>query len=91
MGFGLGLYTANLWTTIFEVVDPAARSGCIDLINVFAGVVGFTNSVVGWPRGKGVKGIFETVFAWLSVPAGDDCRPVHFARQENTAAGIPGD
>jgi sugar phosphate permease len=47
-GFGVGLYQANLWTTTFEVVDPAARSTAIGLLNVGAGVIGsWSSTAVG--------------------------------------------
>ncbi len=39
-GLGVGLYQANLWTTTFEVVDPAARSTAIGLLNVASGMLG---------------------------------------------------
>ena len=38
MGLGSGLYLGNLWTTTFEVVDPAARSTSIGLLNVASGL-----------------------------------------------------
>lgn len=39
-GIGFWLYLSNLWTTTFEVIDPAARSTAIGLLNVSAGVLG---------------------------------------------------
>ena len=33
-GLGTGFYVANLWTTTFEVIDPAARSTAVGLLNV---------------------------------------------------------
>ena len=46
-GFGIGLYQANLWTTTFEVIDPAARSTAIGLLNVAAGFGSFSNILIG--------------------------------------------
>jgi ACS family D-galactonate transporter-like MFS transporter len=47
-GVGVGLYQANLWTTTFEVVDPAARATAIGLLNLSAGVLGFwVNPAIG--------------------------------------------
>ena len=46
-GIGAGLYVANLWTTAFEVIDPAARSTAIGMYNVIGGVGGFTGAVIG--------------------------------------------
>ena len=68
-GFGLGIYTANMWTTYFEVVDPAARSTAAGLLNVFAALLGFTGLVIGKLRDVGVIANFGTAFAWLSVAA----------------------
>lgn len=39
-GFASWLYFSNLWTTTFEVVDPAARATAIGLLNVVAGLFG---------------------------------------------------
>ena len=48
-GYGMGLYQANLWTTTFEVVDPAARSTAVGYLNVFAGTLGSIFPVlIGW-------------------------------------------
>lgn len=47
-GVGVGLYQANLWTTTFEVVDPAARATAIGLLNLSSGVLGFwVNPAIG--------------------------------------------
>lgn len=43
-GLGAGLYQANLWTATFEVIDPAARSTAIGLLNVAFGVFGSWSS-----------------------------------------------
>jgi sugar phosphate permease len=39
-GTALWLYLSNLWTSTFEVVDPAARATAIGLLNVVSGVFG---------------------------------------------------
>ena len=51
-GFGIGLYQANLWTTTFEVVDPAARSTAVGLLNLAAGVLVYSwvDPAIGWIR-----------------------------------------
>ena len=46
-GVGVGLYQANLWTTTFEVIDPAARATAIGLLNVAAGAVSGANWFIG--------------------------------------------
>lgn len=39
-GVGIFLYFSNLWTSTFDVVDPAARATAIGLLNVVSGVFG---------------------------------------------------
>ena len=39
-GVASWFYYSNLWTSTFEVVDPAARATAIGLLNVIAGVFG---------------------------------------------------
>ena len=68
-GWGLGVYMANLWTTTFEIVDPAARSTATGLLNVFAALPGLTGPVIGKLKDVGAIDNFGTAFAWLSVPA----------------------
>jgi MFS family permease len=47
-GLGVGLYQSNLWTTTFEVIDPAARSTALGLLNVIAGAIGsWFNPLIG--------------------------------------------
>ena len=48
IGVGFGFYAANLWTTTFEIVDPAARATSMAFLNVisllgapFAPLVGY--------------------------------------------------
>lgn len=71
-GLGVGLYQSNLWTTTFEVVDPAARSTAIGLLNVASGVFGaWTQPFIGWvhPKvgGLGVVFLAMTGIAVLSI------------------------
>lgn len=47
IGFGFGLYVANLWTTTFEVIDPAARSTAVGMLNV----IGVAASPAAWVVG----------------------------------------
>lgn len=46
-GVGVGLYQANLWTTTFEVIDPAARATAIGLLNVASGTFAWTTPFIG--------------------------------------------
>lgn len=62
-GVGFWLYLSNLWTTTFEVVDPAARSTAVGLLNVTAGLLGsWPYLVVGKLRDDGVITDLRTVF-----------------------------
>ena len=62
-GVGFWLYLSNLWATTFEVVDPAARSTAIGLLNVIAGLLGsWPYLVVGWLRDEGVIRDLRHVF-----------------------------
>ena len=47
VGIGYGFYIANLWTTTFEVIDPAARSTAIGLLNVIGIVSAPTSPFIG--------------------------------------------
>ena len=47
IGFGFGLYVANLWTTTFDVIDPAARSTAVGMLNV----IGVAASPAAWVVG----------------------------------------
>ena len=47
IGFGYGLYVANLWTTTFEVIDPAARSTAVGMLNVIGVAAAPAAPVVG--------------------------------------------
>ena len=50
IGLGYGFYVANLWTTSFDVIDPAARSTAIGLFNVIAVPAAFTSPFIGYLR-----------------------------------------
>lgn len=62
-GIGFWLYLSNLWTTTFEVIDPAARSTAIGLLNVTAGLLGsWSYLAVGKLRDVGVITDLRMVF-----------------------------
>ena len=62
-GIGFWLYLSNLWATTFEVVDPAARSTAIGLLNVIAGLLGsWPYLVVGQLRDAGLITDLRIVF-----------------------------
>ena len=62
-GIGIWLYIPNIWATTFEVVNPAARSTAIGLLNVIAGLLGsWPYLVVGWLRDEGVIRDLRHVF-----------------------------
>lgn len=62
-GVGFWLYLSNLWATTFEVVDPAARSTAIGLLNVIAGLLGsWPYLVVGQLRDAGLITDLRNVF-----------------------------
>ncbi|MEE3371394.1 MAG: MFS transporter [Planctomycetota bacterium] len=62
-GVGFWLYLSNLWVTTFEVVDPAARSTAIGLLNVIAGLLGsWPYLVVGQLRDAGLITDLRHVF-----------------------------
>ncbi len=62
-GVGFWLYLSNLWTTTFEVVDPAARSTAVGLLNVASGVLGsWPYLVVGHYRDTGAITDLRSVF-----------------------------
>ena len=71
-GIGFWLYLSNLWATTFEVIDPAARSTAIGLLNVIAGLLGsWPYLVVGRLRDAGViedlRGVFLVFVAVLCL------------------------
>ena len=62
-GVGTWLYFANLWTTTFDVVDPATRSTAVGLLNVTSGLLGsWPYLVVGKLRDDGVIKDLTQVF-----------------------------
>lgn len=66
-GIGQGFYIANLWTTTFEVVPPAARATATGLLNFGATGSALAGPVVGYLyESKSVEDL-GVVFAWLSV------------------------
>lgn len=68
-GLGVGLYQANLWTTTFEVVDPAARATAIGLLNLSAGVLGFwVHPVIGEVH-RSVGGLGAVIASFSAVVA----------------------
>lgn len=46
-GFSFSVYSVNLWTTTFDVIDPAARATAIGLLNLVAVSAAFASPVVG--------------------------------------------
>ena len=75
-GFGLGLYQANLWTTTFEVVDPAARATAVGLLNLSSGVLVHTwvDPTIGklndWATSQGGETVLDTIIASMSGVVG---------------------
>ena len=62
-GVGFWIYLSNLWTTTFEVVDPAARSTAVGLLNVAAGLLGsWGYPLIGGLRDSGAITDLRTVF-----------------------------
>jgi predicted MFS family arabinose efflux permease len=68
-GLALGVYQANLWTTTFEVVDPAARSTAIGLLNVFSVLASISSPTIGHLIDRGAIASIGTAISWLSVLA----------------------
>ena len=68
LGFGNGLYLTNLWTTTFEIVDPAARSTAVGFLNVVAMLAAPTSTVIGKSIESGSFGLGQA-FTGLSVAA----------------------
>jgi MFS family permease len=47
-GIGSGLYQSQLWTSTFEVINPAYRATAIGMLNVSAGITGlWVNPTIG--------------------------------------------
>ena len=68
-GVALGFYVANLWTTTMEVVDPAARSTCLGLLNVFGAGASLAGPFYGKLMDAGVITNYGTAFTSTSVAA----------------------
>ena len=74
-GMGLWLYLSNLWTSTFEVVDPAARATAIGLLNVVAGIFGawlspFVGGLYETGRISSLADAFLSTSAFAAVAAG---------------------
>jgi len=67
-GLGYGLYVANLWTTTFEVIDPAARSTAVGLLNVIGILAAPTAPLVGYLDQHAILGLGQSI-AGLSLLA----------------------
>ncbi|MAV38047.1 MAG: hypothetical protein CMJ59_21635 [Planctomycetaceae bacterium] len=67
-GLGYGFYVANLWTTTFEVIDPAARSTAVGLLNVIGIGAAPTSPLIGYLVDKGILGLGQAI-AGLSLLA----------------------
>ena len=68
LGLASWLYLANLWTTTFDVVDPAARSTAIGLLNLASGVLGgWLSPLVGNLREQGIVASLGSVFFGLAL------------------------
>ena len=68
LGLGEGFYVTNLWTTVFDVVDPAARSTATAYLNVAATIAAPASQFVG----RGVDHEWFSLaqaIAMLSIPS----------------------
>jgi hypothetical protein len=62
-GVGINFYLANLWTSTFDVIDPAARATAIGLLNVAAGVFGlWVSPFIGHLKDTGRITSFGQIF-----------------------------
>ena len=68
VGLGYGLYVANLWTTTFDVIDPAARSTAVGLLNVIGIGAAPTAPLVGYLAENKILGLGQSI-ASLSILA----------------------
>ena len=69
-GVGVWLYFSNLWTTTFEVVDPAARSTAIGLLNVVSVLGTWPYPVIGYLRDTGSITDLRSVFLVYAIVLG---------------------
>jgi len=67
-GLGLGIYTTNLWTTTFDVVDPAARSTATAFLNVASLLAASASPIIGHWVDQGWMSYGQS-FAALSIVA----------------------
>ncbi len=65
-GFAFSVYAVNLWTTTFDVIDPAARATAIGMLNVVAISAAFASPVVGQGLDRDWFGLGE-VFVGLGA------------------------
>lgn len=68
-GFAFGIYIANIWTTTFEIIDPAARSTSLGMLNAFGAVASLGSPVLGGLMDRGIIDNYGTAFAALSCVA----------------------
>jgi sugar phosphate permease len=67
-GVASWLYLSNLWSSAFDIVDPAARSTTVGLLNVASGVFGaWVSPLVGKLREDGVIEDLGSVFVGSAV------------------------
>ncbi len=65
-GLALGVYNTNLWTTTFEVIDPAARSTSLGLLNVFSSFPSLASPFIGALKDQGYIDNYGSAFTGLS-------------------------
>ena len=68
-GLGFGFYVANLWTTTFDVIDPAARSTAIGYLNVIGIAAAPTTTVIGYLVDEKILSLGQAI-SGLSLVAG---------------------
>ena len=68
-GLGYGFYVANLWTTTFDVIDPAARSTAIGYLNVIGIAASPTTTVIGYLVDEKILSLGQAI-SGLSLVAG---------------------
>ena len=62
LGLGYAFYAGNLWTTTFEVVDPAARSTALAWLNVGSIAASSMSPTIGYLVKAGTIAMYQT---WL--------------------------
>ena len=68
-GLGFGFYVANLWTTAFDVIDPAARSTAIGYLNVIGILAAPTTTVIGYLVDEQILSLGEAISGLSLVAA----------------------